>query len=187
MDVPGLPSSRESAAPSSLPSRLILDQTLGRLARWLRFLGYDVIWDRSSDPGRLLAQAEEEGRVLLTRDTLLPLRRVVRLGQVRLILVPDDLLMDQLRQLRMEEGLCRQAEPRCLVCNSLLQYRCVDEIRDRIPPYVALTQRRFGSCPRCDRVTWPATHWENMERLLLEAELVPHGAADGTERREGES
>lgn len=146
-----------------------MDRTLGRLVRWLRLLGYDTAWDPSGDPAAVLACAAEEERVVLTRDTLLVERRPVRRGQVRAILVRADLLVDQLRQLHDEEGLRRRGEPRCLVCNGLLQPHALEQVRERVPPYVAQTQTRFTYCPTCDRITWPATHWENMQRTLDDA------------------
>ena len=149
--------------------RLLVDRTLGRLARWLRLLGYDVVWDRSVDPAELLARAHEEGRLLLTRDRLLLERRAIRRGQVRAVLVRHDLIADQLGQLRLEEGLRRLGASRCLVCNGTLEMRTAEEVRERVPPYVVRTQTRFTYCPACDRVTWRATHWEDMQRRLAEA------------------
>ncbi len=153
----------------SVPPPLLVDRTLGRLARWLRLLGYDTVWDRSGGPASVLARALEEDRVVLTRDTLLVARRAVCRGQTRAVLVRSDHVVEQLRQLRQEEGLLRLREPRCLVCNGLLEPRAPGEVRERVPPYVAQTQTRFGYCPVCDRVTWPATHWENMQRTLARA------------------
>jgi len=173
----------ERGAPeaASAPPRLLLDQTLGRLARWLRLLGCDTVWDRSAGPAELLARAQREDRVLLTRDTLLGERREVRRGLVRTVLVRDDLLVDQLRQLRIEEGLHLWGEPRCMVCNSPLEPRTLQEVREWVPPYVAQTQTRFTYCPSCNRVTWQATHWKRMERRLVEAGFGDE--EDGSGRR----
>jgi len=154
------------AGASMEPSRFLVDRTLGRLVRWLRLLGYDTVWDRFGAPAAVLARAAEEDRVVLTRDTLLVERRPVRRGHVRAVLVRADLLAEQLQQLRSEEGLRRRGEPRCLVCNGRLELRAPYEVRERVPRYVAQTQTRFTYCPTCDRVTWPATHWDNMQRTL---------------------
>ena len=67
--------------------KLLVDRTLGRLARLLRLLGYDTAWGRETSSAALLAQAESEDRLLLTRDTLLVERRAVHLGHVRALLV----------------------------------------------------------------------------------------------------
>ena len=147
----------------------LVDRTLGRLARWLRLLGYDTIWEAAAGPADLLARAEREDRVLITRDTLLVERRAVHRGRIRAILVRGDRVAEQLRQLRVEEGLRSVGASRCLVCNSSLEELRVDAVRQRVPPYVAATQEHFTYCPVCDRVTWPATHWDDMQRRLAEA------------------
>jgi uncharacterized protein with PIN domain len=151
--------------------KLLVDRTLGRLARWLRLLGYDTVWDREADPAALLLRAELDGRALLTRDTLLVERRAVRRRRVRAVLLRGDLLFEQLRQLQTEEGLHRGGPPRCMVCNASLECVSPDEVRHRVPAYVAETQDRFTYCPACDRVTWRATHWDDMQRRLSEAGL----------------
>jgi uncharacterized protein len=149
--------------------KLLVDRTLGRLARWLRVLGYDTVWDGDAGPAELLARAEREERLLLTRDTLLVERRAVHRGRVRAVLVRHDTLPEQLRQLRIEDGLHRVGPPRCLVCNGILQDVGLEEARQRIPPYVATTQKKFTYCPICDRITWSATHWDEIRRRLAEA------------------
>jgi uncharacterized protein len=150
-------------------SKFLADRTVGRLARWLRLLGYDTVWDGRSEPPGLLARAEHEGRILLTRDTLLAERRAVHRGRVRAVLLRGDHLAEQLQQLRTEEGLQRVGPARCLVCNGELRSLGVEDVRSRVPPYVAATQEKFTYCPVCDRVTWQATHWDDMCRRMTEA------------------
>jgi uncharacterized protein len=152
--------------------KLLLDRNLGRLARLLRLLGYDTAWERDAGPVALLVRAESESRLLLTRDTLLVERRAVHLGRVRALLVCGNTLPEQVEQLRPELGLQRVGPPRCLVCNSPLDEVSREEVRERVPPYVADTQRCFTYCPACDRITWPATHWQNMERRLKKLGLA---------------
>lgn len=147
----------------------LLDKTVGRLARWLRVLGYDAAWDPSASPRELLQRAGEESRILLTRDTLLIRRPEVNRGVVRAVLVRHDLLVDQLRQLREELGLRPLGDPRCMVCNGTLQTIAREAVQNRVPPYVAATETDFHYCPACDRVTWPATHWQGMMGILERA------------------
>lgn len=149
--------------------KFLADRTVGRLARYLRMLGHDTVWDPRADVHGLLARASAEQRTLLTRDTLLVQRRAVRRGIVQAVLVRDDRVVDQLKQLRCELGLRREGPSRCLVCNSSLRELPPTSVKDRVPPYVAATQDRFRYCPVCDRVTWAATHWKDMERRLREA------------------
>jgi len=156
--------------PEISPDHLfLLDKTVGRLARWLRVLGYDAAWDPSASPRELLQRAGEQSRILLTRNTLLVRRREVSRGVVRAVLVRHDLLVDQLRQLREELGLRPRGDPRCMVCNGRLQTIVQEEVQNRVPPYVAATETDFHYCPACDRVTWPATHWQGMMGILERA------------------
>ncbi len=150
-------------------SRFLVDEMLGRLSRWLRILGYDAEWARDVEDDALLDRAAAEGRVLLTRDTLLMQRRAVRRGQVTAVLVRGDRIIDQLRYLREELGLFRQAESRCVVCNVRLERLGRLEAGLRVPAYVFETQHSFRECPRCARVYWQGTHREHMERLLRDA------------------
>jgi uncharacterized protein with PIN domain len=46
---------------------------------------------------------------------------------------------------------------------------------------VAETQHAFTYCPYCDRVTWPATHWENMQRRLAETGFSEAGLSKTAE------
>lgn len=149
--------------------RLLADRTVGRLARYLRMLGHDVGWEPHAGASELLARAEAEDRILLTRDTLLAERRAVRRGAVAVVVVRENRVVDQLRELRSQLGLGRAGPPRCLACNAVLEDLPVEEARKRVPPYVAATQSRFRYCRVCDRITWAATHWEDMERRLKEA------------------
>ena len=99
-------------------------------------------------------------------------RRAVHLGHVRALLVRGNTLPEQVEQLRAELGLQRVGPPRCSVCNSPLEEASPELVRGRVPPYVAATQQRFTYCQVCDRITWPATHWQNMERRLTELGLA---------------
>ena len=166
--------------PELSPDPLFLvDKTVGRLARWLRVLGYDAAWVPSASPPDLLRRAREESRILLTRDTLLVRRRDVNRGVVRAVLVRHDLLVDQLCQLRDELGLRPRGDPRCMVCNGALQTIEREAVQDRVLPYVAATETDFRHCPACDRVTWPATHWQRMMRTLEQAGFYQPSQARG--------
>lgn len=147
--------------------RFLADSNVGRLARWLRALGYDAEYEpRLPDP-LVVARALAEGRVLLTRDADLVRRRVVAGGTVRAILLRDDRVEAQLRQvvdlfrLRADRALSR-----CLECNRELEPRPKADVADRLPPHVLLTQERFTQCPACSRVYWPGTHWARMRQRL---------------------
>ena len=150
--------------------RFLADSNVGRLARWLRVLGYDAAFEPRLSDGLLVFRALREGRVLLTRDVELTRRRLITTGQVGAVLLNGDQVQDQLRQVRQELDLDDGAAmSRCLECNVPLQPRDPAAVAHRVPPYVRATQRRFSECPRCARVYWPGTHWERMRAQLQRA------------------
>lgn len=147
--------------------RFLADCNVGRLARWLRVLGYDAAFEaRLADP-QVVARALAEDRVLLTRDVDMIRRRVIRGGTVRAVLLTDDRVEEQVRQVVRELGLVPdRVLSRCLDCNVELEPRAMGAVLDRLPPHVRRTQRRFSQCPSCERVYWPGTHWERMRERI---------------------
>jgi len=137
---------------------------LGRLARWLRLLGYDTLYESGIDDRRLLALAHEQGRIILTRNTRLLRRRQLPPA----VLVASDHWRQQLRQVVRECGLSPVAGflRRCAVCNTELVDLEPAAAAGRVPSYVARTCDRFKTCPGCGRVYWPATHRRQMEIQL---------------------
>ncbi len=142
--------------------RFLCDAMLGRLARWLRILGYDAAYADLPDDA-LVALAQAEGRVLLTRDT-----RLVRRPDVGPhAFIQHDRVQDQLRQVTAAFDLRPgRAGTRCLRCNVALEALPRDAAAGRVPPYVWHTQQQFVRCPACARIYWPGTHWDHMTREL---------------------
>ena len=161
--------------------KLIADAMLGRLARWLRALGHDVLYDEALDDAALARRARGEGRLLLTRDRRLcaeqrapdPLRcRVLDAqkprAQIRELAGPLGLFTPGWR-----DGLFT----RCMVCNTALEPATFDEVEGRLPPDVRPDPRvrsaGFRRCPACGRVYWEGSHTRRMRRWL---EQVAAGA-----------
>jgi uncharacterized protein len=147
--------------------RFLADCNVGRLARWLRVLGYDAEYEPRLPDSQVVARALAEGRVLLTRDVDMTRRRVVAGGTVRAVLLRDDRVEEQLRQVVDELGLAPgPALSRCLECNVALEPRPKSAVAALLPPYVRATQERFSQCPGCARVYWPGTHWTRMRERI---------------------
>ena len=155
--------------------KFIVDANVGKLARWLRMLGYDTIFVNDIDDGVLVDIGLKEERVLLTRDTQIMLRRLVTSGKVKAMLTSEDNPKEQMRQVITEMKLDREHEfTLCLECNVPLMTRSKDEVRDLVPPYVYKTQTHYHQCPVCERIYWRGTHWEHMNQeleTLMEAEV----------------
>lgn len=151
--------------------RLIADCMLGRLARWLRILGVDVVYDPELSDHELVERAVAEARVIVTRDRRLVLRRRAK----RHLLIRSEVLEEQLAQVVRELAIevdTAQLFGRCLLCNQPLADLAAEEARRRVPPYVARTQKRFRHCPRCGRVFWAASHVERMLGRLAKMGLL---------------
>lgn len=146
--------------------RFLVDVMLGRLARWLRYLGYDTEYDAEAEDAELVRRAAAGKRLLLTRDRAL----LERWPHVEALRVESDDPSRQLHQVVEALGLPRapRSPPRCTACNGILASVPPEDVRDRVPPYVARTRTGFHLCGGCGRVYWPGTHTARMERALAQ-------------------
>ena len=158
----------------------IVDSNAGKLARWLRMMGYDTLFFSDIEDGHLVDMAMKEGRVVVTRDTQIAKRRVAANGSLKVILSRDDDPKQQLLQVLKELNLdCRQLQfTRCLECNQRLVSRSKEEVKDLVPPYVFRTQTQYMQCPSCSRIYWQGTHWQRMKRDLEEIAAKSAGRAE---------
>lgn len=157
-------------------ARFIVDSNVGKLARWLRMLGYDALFINPIDDEGLIAIALKEKRVLLTKDTQIMLRRVATSGRLRAILIEDDNPKAQLRQVVRTMKLDQERKfTLCLECNETLVPRSKEDVQDLVPPYVFKTQSHYFQCPACQRIYWRGTHWQRMNR---EMETLMEGVED---------
>ena len=158
--------SKATAAGSEI--KFAADRMLGRLVKWLRVLGCDVIYGSHLTGYGLIRSARAEERLILTRD-----RRLKQKQPPAFILIESDHYRDQLRQVvracRLEFG--GKLFTRCLECNSLLQVRSKETVEKLVPAYVFSTQERFSWCAHCRRVYWPATHQQKMVEELKQLGL----------------
>ncbi len=166
-----------------METSFIVDANAGKLARWLRMMGYDTLFFRDIDDGLLVDMALREGRVVVTRDTQIARRRAAASGGLKVIVTRFDDPREQLLQVMRELDLdWRDTEfTRCLECNRPLAPRSREEVKDLVPPHVYRTQARYVQCPSCSRVYWRGTHWQRMKQALgeIRAGLPGPGAAPG--------
>lgn len=146
--------------------RLVLDGHLGRLARYLRMLGFDARWRNDAPDEELACVAAAEHRILLTRDAGLLKRRIVSHGYFVREVDPRRQLAEVVRRL----DLFRSVDPfrRCLRCNDLLETVRKEDVEGDLPPRVRERHEAFRRCPSCRRVYWAGSHHRRMERLVSE-------------------
>lgn len=152
------------------PLKFLVDHNVGRLARWLRLMGYDAVFFTGGDDSEMVARALKENRVILTRDSRIIKRRLVKSGRLRVVFFESDNPEEQMRRLMAELNLKGHFRPftLCLECNQPLEERDKQQLKDRLPPYVYKTQAQFMECPACRRLYWRGTHWRAMSRWLEE-------------------
>ena len=146
--------------------RFILTKELGRLAKWLRILGFDAEYFTENKESTLIIKALQEDRVILTRNAHLG----QHVGIKRLNIRFDD-VHQQLRQAIEELALKPDAAlmfNRCTICNEELLKADKENIKDKVPEYVLNTSEEFMSCPRCRRTYWRGSHWGNVNAILKE-------------------
>ena len=146
------------------PPRLLADCMLGRLARWLRLMGYDTAYDNSATDLELARRSRSEGRILLTGDRELAGRR-----GLRTILVGSQVLEDQVREVYAALPLRgTRREARCALCNEALEAVTRDDASHLVPPFILRTHDEFQRCPGCGRVYWPGSHFEAIKAQIRE-------------------
>lgn len=141
--------------------RFVLDNHLGSLATYLRILGFDTLYRNDFQDEELAQISAESGRILLTRDRRLLMRKQVAHG---LCITSQD-TQTQVRQVLSRYDLFKQAVPfqRCLRCNGLLRPVSKESILDRLQPLTRLYYDEFHICPDCGQVYWKGSHYDHMQ------------------------
>jgi len=137
--------------------KFIADNNVGKLARWLRLMGYDTLLFRQKDDNQMIQRALSEGRVVLTKDAQFMKRRLVTSGKLKAIHIKQDDPELQVQQVAKTLKLDYHFKPfsLCLECNHALIPRGKEEV-----------QTQYMECPACRRIYWPGTHWQSMVKKL---------------------
>ena len=153
----------ERARPQPVPQhRYVLDVHLGTLVRRLRLLGVDAAYRNDANDDELVAQANAEQRVLLTRDRGLLRRRSLVAGGFVRGERPDDQLADVLD--RFAPPLCPWT--RCPACNGRLHPVAKPEVEHLLPPGTRRSYTRFSRCGSCGRIYWRGAHSRRLDAIV---------------------
>ena len=146
--------------------RFVLDVHLGRLAAYLRMLGFDAVYDNCANDSALVRISFEQKRILLTRDRGLLKHSVV----THRYWVRQTDSRRQTAEIVKRFDLARSIRPftRCMECNELLCAASRQEVCSRVPPSVAASCDEFQECIRCKRVYWQGSHYWRMRRWIEE-------------------
>jgi len=146
--------------------KLLLTKELGRLAKWLRILGFDAEYSQESNPASLIIQALREERIILSRNHRLPVSR-----GLKIIILKEEKIREQLREALKILGIEPNGQimfTRCTICNLELAPIAKEKVRGKVPDYVFQTQESFFICPKCSRIYWHGTHWGNASSIIKE-------------------
>ncbi len=146
--------------------KFIVTKELGKLARWLRILGFDTVYFNQGGTGSLIIQALREERTVITRN-----KRFSRTSGVRIVFIEAQMVREQLKEVYARLGVASGNErmfSRCIICNRELKKVSQEEVQGQVPAYVFETQREFYGCPCCHRIYWHGTHWGNAQQILKE-------------------
>lgn len=146
--------------------RLLCDEMLLRLGRWLRAAGYDTAIAAGGDDAALIARCAAEDRILLTRDRHLAARAAGRAAVVRLA---DAAIEQQVHALKGELGIDWQKAPftRCLLDNEPLD-PAPPAAAAEVPPRSQAAGGPLRRCPLCGRLYWPGGHVRRMQARLAD-------------------
>lgn len=144
--------------------RFVADAHLGRLARYLRMLGLDTLYENAAPDRELVQVSLHEGRVLLTRDRELLMHRELTHG----VFVWGNRPRDQLRYVVERLDLAGSCLPfsRCMDCNSELDAADPSILHGEVPPAVLSNHRHFQRCRGCNRIFWRGSHYARMVKLV---------------------
>ena len=148
-------------------TRFVLDTHLGKLARYLRLLGFDTLYNNAWHDAELAEiAASGDKRILLTRDYGLLKRKQVTHGYF----VRNDKPELQVQEILSRFHLHQAVQPfsRCTQCNGLIQAVAKEQVLERLPHRVAAAFDRFSACMDCKRVYWQGSHYDHMQRIIDE-------------------
>ena len=151
-------------------TRFVLDAHLGKLAVYLRFAGFDTLYQSDYDDERLAQISSQEHRILLTRDRDLLKRRCLTHGYYVRTTSPRQQLTEIFHRFHLSVSL--PISPRCTRCNTLPKPIDKEAIRDRVPSPVHHDFDTFWYCPTCDAIYWKGSHYQRMLKFLQSIETT---------------
>ena len=146
--------------------KFILDVHLGKLAKYLRLLGFDTIYQNNIDDGTIVNQSKTEHRIILTRDIGILKHNEVLHGYY----VRSDDPKKQIKEIMQRFDLKNSVTPfsRCLECNGELKKISKTKIYERLDPSTIKYYKTFFICNQCNKIYWKGSHYQQMTEFLRE-------------------
>lgn len=151
--------------------RFILDVHLGRLASYLRMLGFDVLYTNQCDDEELAETSAKEARLLLTCDRLLLMRKIVEYGYFVRSRKIDEQLLEVVKHYRLQQQL--RPFTRCMSCNGITHPVDKNAIEHLLEPGTGKYYDEFYQCEKCQKVYWRGNHFDRMQSIIDEMRSLP--------------
>ena len=147
--------------------KFIADVHLGKLAKALRLLGFDTLYQNSFNADELKSIALKEERTVLSRSAAFSKNE-----NIQSLVIKSEKPAEQLKQVVSQLHLANNLYPfsRCLVCTGQLDAVAKQKVSDAIPENTSRCFNEFWQCSSCRRVYWKGSHYERMRLLLEEIE-----------------
>jgi uncharacterized protein len=146
--------------------RFVVDINLGKLAKYLRLLGFDAVSDGDLDDGDLAEISAEQNRILLTKDRNLLKRSIIVHGYYVREVSPRDQLVEVVRRFELGETIDPFA--RCMECNGVVEDVAKSEIEDQLEPLTREHFDEFRRCSGCGRLFWRGSHFDKLSAIVVE-------------------
>jgi uncharacterized protein with PIN domain len=149
---------------------------LGKTARWLRFLGYDTVYNPEAPKRKLIKLCQQENRIFLTRDRRLKIKQDL----VRVLLIESERWEVQLKQiiLNLHIDTVSYRFSICSICNQPVCSISNEEAAFLVPNQILNEIHTFWKCHHCGRVYWQGGHWNRMNEKLDTMKFFPNSKED---------
>lgn len=146
------------------PPLFVVDVNLGKLARYLRLLGFDCLYCNSYTDDTVAKIADEQWRIVLTRDCNLLQRRIITYGYFVRASLPKIQIKEVLNRFDLYPML--KTLNRCSHCNGQLIETEKQNVEHRLEPLTKQHFHRFLICSECDQIYWHGSHCTRVQRLI---------------------
>ena len=146
------------------PVRFIADMHMGKLAKWLRMLGFDTYYRRELHDPEIAERSYNEQRIVVTRDLGLLKRNQVQLGYWVRSQDPGQQLLEVVKRYNLDVHM--RPFTRCMNCNGTIQPVNREDVHEELPEAVATDYTEFYQCDACNQVYWKGSHYDRMVQLI---------------------
>ena len=164
--------SQERLRPLLAIKRFVLDVHLGKLATQMRLLGFDTLYENDYSDAQLAHLANQQQRIVLTRDIDLLKRSIITYGYWLRNQNPDWQLQEILNRFALFSSI--SPFKRCLRCNGLLISVKKVDIQDQLEPLTQKYYNQFYQCSDCQQIYWQGSHYAKLKQWIEKITSSPY-------------